>query len=113
MIRWTRWVIAHRWAIVAGWLVAFVFGAAGAAHLGGLLSNRFSVPGSDSERGLDLLRDHMGDRSDGAFPLVASGVDTRAEEAAGGEAPRGAAAVVKGGKAGVPLPAGRGVIYVQ
>src|SRR3954447_11761965 len=70
---WTDRVIAHRGRIVAVWLVLFVLGGLGAANLGGLLSNRFSVPGSDSERGLDLLRDHMGDRSDGAFTLVAGG----------------------------------------
>ena len=50
-VRWTRFVVRHRGAILAGWLVLFVLGAAGAANLGGLLSDRFSVPGSDSDAG--------------------------------------------------------------
>jgi len=57
MARWTRSVIRHRRPIIACWLVLFVVGGAAAANLGDLLSNRFSVPGSDSERGLDLLKD--------------------------------------------------------
>ena len=81
MIRWTGFVIAHRKRIVAAWLVLFVLGGLAAANLGGLLSNRFSVPGSESERGLNLIRDRMGDRSDGSFTLVATGVDTPAERA--------------------------------
>src|SRR3954449_12154898 len=107
MRAWTDVVIAHRGRIIAVWLVAFVLGGLGAANLGGLLSNRFSVPGADSERGLDLLRDHMGDRSDGAFTLVAAGVDGAAERAAVVAAARRAARAVEGGgKAGPPLDAG-------
>src|SRR3954453_19601648 len=113
MIRWTGFVIAHRKRIVAVWVVLFLLGGYAAANLGGLLSNRFSVPGAESERGLDLLKDRMGDRSDGAFTLVASGVDSRAEAAAVSAAARRAAAAVRGGKAGPPLQAGRGVIYAQ
>ncbi len=73
MIAWTRFVMRHRGAILGAWLVLFVLGAAGAANLGGLLSNRFSVPGSESDRGLNILKDRMGDRSDGAFTLVVEG----------------------------------------
>ena len=100
MIRWTGFVIAHRKRIVAAWLVMFALGAFAAANLGDLLSNRFSVPGAESERGLNLLKDHMGDRSDGAFTLVATGVDTAADPAAFGAAARRGAGVVKGGKPG-------------
>src|SRR6185369_8497910 len=113
MIRWTGFVIAHRKRIVAAWLVLFVLGAVAAANLGGLLSNRFSVPGSESERGLNLIRDRMGDRSDGSFTLVATGVDTPAERAAVVAATRRGASAVKGGKAGPLLPAARGVVYAQ
>src|SRR4051812_16245101 len=113
MASWTTFVIAHRKRILAAWLVLFALGGFAAAHLGGLLSNRFRVPGAQSERGLDLLKDPMGDRSDGAFTLVASGVASRAEAAAVSAAAGRAAAVVRGGKAGPPLKAGRGVVYVQ
>jgi len=113
MIRWTGFVIAHRKRIVACWLVLFVLGGWAAANLGGLLSNRFSVPGSESERGLNLIKDHMGDRSDGAFTLVATGVDSAADRATVRAATRRGAGVVKGGKAGPLLPAARGVVYAQ
>jgi RND superfamily putative drug exporter len=111
--RWTDFVIAHRRRILVAWLLAFALGAAAASHLGDLLSNRFSVPGSQAERGLDLLRDHMHDRSDGAFTLVASGVDTPAERAAVAAAARRAARTIPGAKAGPVVPAGRGVVYLQ
>jgi uncharacterized membrane protein YdfJ with MMPL/SSD domain len=113
MIRWTSYVIAHRRRVLAVWLVLFALGGFAAANLGGLLTNRFSVPGADSERGLELLRDRMGDRSDGAFTLVAAGVDGPAERAAVAAAAARAARTVRGGKAGPPLPAAARVVYLQ
>src|SRR3954454_56407 len=113
MIRWTSYVIAHRRRVLAVWLVLFALGGFAAANLGGLLTNRFSVPGADSERGLELLRDRMGDRSDGAFTLVAAGVDGAAERAAVAAAAARAARTVPGGKAGPPLPAAPHVVYLQ
>src|SRR3954454_20331733 len=113
MIRWTGFVIAHRKRIVAVWLVLFVLGGIAAANVGDLLSNRFSVPRAESEGGRNLLKDRMGDRSDGSFTLVATGVDTSADRAAFVAATRRAAAAVKEGKAGPPLPAVKGVVYAQ
>jgi hypothetical protein len=87
-------------------------GGAATANLGSLLSNRFSVPGSDSQRGFDLLRQHFRERGDGVFTLVAVGdarsPRVRAEVAA---AAQRAARVVKGGKAGPVLPASATVVY--
>ena len=113
MARWTDFVIAHRRRVLVAWLVLFLLGGYAAANLGGLLSNRFSVPGSESERGLDLLKDRMNDRSDGAYTLVATGVDTEAKRAAVVAATRRAAGAVEGGKAGPLLDAGRDVVYAQ
>jgi uncharacterized membrane protein YdfJ with MMPL/SSD domain len=113
MIRWVDFVIAHRKRVLAAWIALFLLGAFAASNLGGLLSNRFSVPGADSERGLNLLKQHMGERSDGAFTLVAIGVGTAAERASVETAARRAAAVVRGGKAGPLLTAGHGVVYAQ
>src|SRR5918911_2261214 len=113
MIRWTSFVIAHRKRIIAVWLVLFLLGGFAASNLGGLLTNRFSVPGADSERGLDLLKARMHDRSDGAFTLVATGVTTPADRAAVAAAAARAAKVVPGGKAGPLLPAAQAVVYAQ
>ena len=55
MVSWTRRVAAHRKAVLAGWLVLFVLGGYAASNLGKLLTNRFSVPGSEAEKGLSIL----------------------------------------------------------
>ena len=111
--RWTDFVVAHRGRVLAVWLVLFVLGGLGAANLGGLLTNRFSVPGSESERGLELLEDRMGVRADGAFTLVAEGVESEAERAAVEAAAARAAAEAEDGKASPPQEAGDGVVYLQ
>jgi putative drug exporter of the RND superfamily len=113
MTRWTGFVIAHRKRIVVAWLVLFVLGGLAAANLGGLLTNRFSVPGAESERGLELLQERMGDRSDGAFTLVATGVESRADARGVERAAAAAARVVEGGKAGPLLEAAPGTVYAQ
>ena len=113
MARWTDFVIAHRGRILAVWIALFALGGFAAANLGGLLSNRFSVPGAESERGLELVKDRMGDRSDGAFTLVATDVDGAADRRAVEAAAARAARAVDGGKAGTLLDAGPGVVYVQ
>src|SRR4051795_7479024 len=113
MIRWTGFVIAHRKRIVAVWVVLFLLGGYAASNVGDLRTNRFSVTGAESERGLNLLKDRMGDRSDGAFTLVAPGVAPPADHAAFVAAARRGARAVERGKAGPPLPAARGVVYAQ
>jgi len=70
MERWTRWMIHYRWVVVAAWLVVLVGGVAASAKLPALLSNTFTMPGTDSERARTILKEHYGDRSDGAFTVV-------------------------------------------
>ena len=70
MVRWTRLVVSHRRLVLATWLVLFGLGVWATANLGKLLTNRFSVPGSDAERGLAILRARFAERGDGAFTLV-------------------------------------------
>jgi RND superfamily putative drug exporter len=113
MLRWTRFVLAHRKRILAAWLAVFLLGGYAASGLGDLLSNRFSVPGAESERGLELIKQRMNDRSDGSFTLVATGVDTPAEAKAVQAAAARAARTVPGAKPGVLQKAGRDVVYVQ
>src|SRR4051812_42664296 len=115
MIGWTRFIVRNRKKVIAAWLVAFVLGGAAASSLGDLLTNRFSVPGSDAERGLDLLKSDFGERGDGSFTLVfqtANTTDLAFAHSARAAASR-AAGVVKGGRAGTLQQAGRGVAYVQ
>jgi RND superfamily putative drug exporter len=113
MARWTRSVIRHRRPIIAIWLVLLVVGAAGAANLGDLLSNRFSVPGSDAERGLDILKDRMHERGDGAFTLVVQGTNGKPAPAAVQAAAQRGARAVRGGRASAVQQASPTVLYVQ
>ena len=113
MARWTLSVIRHRKAIIAAWIALFLVGGVAAAGLGDLLSNRFSVPGSDAERGLTLLKDHMHERSDGAFTLVVQGQGRPPERGAVAAAARRAARAIEGGRAGAIQRASPTVAYVQ
>ena len=42
----------------------------GDAKLSPLLSNTFTVPGTDSERVRAVLEEHFGDRPDGSYTVV-------------------------------------------
>jgi len=113
VIAWTRAVVAHRRAILAGWLLVAILGGVATANIGKLLTNRFSVPGSDAEKGLAVLQSQLGVRGDGTFTLVVQSIggppSTVAAEAAG----RRAAGEVPGGRAGPLRLAGGGAGYLQ
>jgi RND superfamily putative drug exporter len=115
MRRWTRAVIRHRRKVLLVWVVLLVVGAAGASHLGSLLTNRFSVPGSEAEKGLQVAKARFGEHGDGDFTLVlqTAAPHNPAFVAAAQAAAERAARAVKGGKAGPVLQAGRDVAYVQ
>ena len=70
MESWTRLILRHRWLVVAVWLVVLLAGGYANGKLSALLSNTFTMPGTDSERARTILKDHYGDRSDGAFTVV-------------------------------------------
>jgi putative drug exporter of the RND superfamily len=70
MESWTRLVLRHRLPVLGAWIVVFVVAGAAASQLSSLLTNRFSLPGTDAERAEALLRDHFGQRSAGSFTLV-------------------------------------------
>jgi uncharacterized membrane protein YdfJ with MMPL/SSD domain len=117
MVRWTRFVIRNRKKVLLAWLVALLLAGYASSGLSDLLTNRFSVPGSDAEKGLDLLKDHFGERGDGGFTLVVQPREGSADDPvllreAQRAANRGARAV-EGGKAGVIRPAGDELLYVQ
>jgi len=70
MVGWTRVVLRFRWPILAAWLAILLAGGVATAKLSPLLSNTFTVPGTDSERARTILQDHFGDRSDGEFLII-------------------------------------------
>ena len=77
MERWTRLVVRFRWPILAGWLVVLLAGGFASTKLSSLLSNTFTVPGTDSERARTILERTYGDRSDGVFTVVFRVTDSR------------------------------------
>src|ERR671935_2739233 len=76
MERWTRFVLRFRWPVLALWLVVLLAGGYSSSKLSALLSNTFTMPGTDSERARSILQHHYGDRSDGAFTVVFDGVNS-------------------------------------
>src|SRR5919109_2562867 len=79
MERWTRAMIRNRWAVVAIWLVVFLVSGAATSGLSDLLTNRFSLPGTDTERAENVLEDHFGQKSTGSFSVVVKGAPGSAE----------------------------------
>ena len=56
MERWTLTMIRHRWVVVAVWVVVFLVSGIAASGLSALLTNRFSIPGSDTAKAEKILR---------------------------------------------------------
>jgi uncharacterized membrane protein YdfJ with MMPL/SSD domain len=68
--QWTRAVLRHRVPVLACWLAILIVGVLAAARLPALLSNTFTVPGTDSDRARQILAHHFGERPDGVFTVV-------------------------------------------
>jgi RND superfamily putative drug exporter len=73
MARWARTMIRFRWAVLAVWLVAVVAAGAASSGLSDLLTNRFVLPGAESDKARAILQDHFGQKPEGSFSLVVKG----------------------------------------
>jgi len=73
MARWARTMIRFRWAVLTVWIVAFLAAGAASAGLSDLLTNRFALPGSESEKAADILKKDFGQKPEGSFSLVVKG----------------------------------------
>ena len=113
MERWTRWMLRYRWVVVAAWLVVLLGGGWSSTKLSALLSNTFTMPGTDSERARTILKERYGDRSDGAFTVVFRVRDSRDPQQRLLLQRRLAAAakLVPSGQAQPLVPGGRHVLY--
>jgi uncharacterized membrane protein YdfJ with MMPL/SSD domain len=90
-------MIRYRWAVIAAWVVALVVSFMAMSGLSALLTNRFSIPGSDTDRAEQVLKNDFGQRSDGSFQIVvqaAPGGSAAALEPAATAAAKRATAVV-------------------
>jgi uncharacterized membrane protein YdfJ with MMPL/SSD domain len=111
--RWTRFVLRFRWPILAVWVVVILTGGYATTKLSPLLSNTFTVPGTDSETARTILEKTFGDRSDGEFLIiykvrkgVVAAVRPQLERSI-----RRAATAVPGGHATTLRDAPGGVVY--
>ena len=50
MERLTRVVLQHRLLVLGAWLAVFLVAGLAASQLSGLLTNRFTLPGTDTRR---------------------------------------------------------------
>jgi RND superfamily putative drug exporter len=71
MARWAHTMIRFRWAVLGTWIVLFLAAGAASSGLSDLLTNRFVLPGSESENAATILKDHFGQKPEGAFSVVA------------------------------------------
>ncbi len=111
--RWIRTVLRFRIAVVLVWVAVAGAGVYATTNLPPLLSNSFSVPGTDSDRARLILQDSYGDRPEGTFTVVFR--VHRLGRTARAELRRRllvAAVAVPGAHVG-PLRAGGGVLYAD
>jgi RND superfamily putative drug exporter len=100
----TRFVLRHRWLVLGAWIVVFGLCGLASTQLSGLLTNRFTLPGTDTRRAERILEDHFRQRSTGTFTVVA-----RTDGPATGLVPQVRAAAER---AAAELPTGRLVSVV-
>ena len=113
MVVWTRFVLRHRWIVLGAWLAVLLAGGAASSGLSKLLSNEFTVPGTDSEEARTIMRERFGQRDDGSF-LVVFRVPDSTDPATRGAlraALRRGATAVEGGRAQPLQTASRTVVF--
>jgi RND superfamily putative drug exporter len=66
-------MIRFRWVVLGVWIVAVLAAGAAASGLSDLLTNRFILPGAESQKAADILEQHFGQRPEGSFTLVVKG----------------------------------------
>ena len=110
--RWTRAVLRFRVPILLCWLAILAVGVVASIRLPGLLSNTFTVPGTDSDRARVILAREFGERPDGVFTVVfpVAHPSDRAVRARLRRELRAAARLVPTGTAG-QLQSGGGILF--
>jgi uncharacterized membrane protein YdfJ with MMPL/SSD domain len=71
--RLTQLVLRHRIVVLLAWLAVLVVSLPAVTRLSDLLTNRFTLPGTDTHRTEVILEDHFGQTSTGSFSVVARG----------------------------------------
>ena len=72
-------MLRHRRLVLASWVVVFVVAGFASSKLNDLLTNRFTLPDTDTERAEQILESGFDQKSTGSFTLVARTEAGRAE----------------------------------
>src|SRR5918992_4871899 len=59
LYRWGHFAVRNRWKVLGGWLVFMVVFAALSFAVGDEFSDRFTLPGADSQKAYDLLEERF------------------------------------------------------
>jgi RND superfamily putative drug exporter len=66
-------MIRFRWAVLGAWIVLLVTAGAASSGLSDLLTNRFVLPGAESEEAGKILEQNFGQKPEGSFSVVVQG----------------------------------------
>ena len=68
--RHARRVIRRRWWVVAAWIVPLAIGLMLAPRIGDVTSNQVTLPGKESQRGIDLIEQKFGNGESSSLQVV-------------------------------------------
>ncbi len=70
LYRLARWAHRHHYRVIAMWLAAFIFIGLSASLFMGQLSNTFTIPGTETQRTLDRMKEELPDLAGGSGSIV-------------------------------------------
>ncbi|NLD76521.1 MAG: MMPL family transporter [Acidimicrobiales bacterium] len=70
-----HWSVRHRRLVVAAWLVALIGMGALSGTIGGTTSDEFAIPGTESQKAMDLLEERFPEASGSSARLVFASTD--------------------------------------
>ncbi|ALQ31537.1 multidrug RND transporter [Arthrobacter sp. YC-RL1] len=70
LYRLARWAHRHHYRVIAMWLAAFIFIGVSASLFMGQLSNTFTIPGTETQRTLDRMKEELPDLAGGSGSIV-------------------------------------------
>lgn len=70
LVRWTKFSIRHKWAVLAVWLIGLIVLGAVASAFKGDYSTSFDIPGAESQTAIDLLGERFPSASGDSATLV-------------------------------------------
>jgi putative drug exporter of the RND superfamily len=70
LARWTRACAAHPWRVIGAWIGILVILVLSVGAFGGSLKDEFEIPGSDTQKAIDLIESEFAEEQGGVLNLV-------------------------------------------